>query len=193
MTPIRIILTRGARTKQECVLVHAFDRVAVIPLAPPTSAIASIAGALVMVAAGVYRIRLGEAMVELDTLATARELDAVVTGTGGFYLDEQWRYRANIPVIGTMIMRGDANITTREPVPAAILARLTRDRSALRFRPAYIVIAVGAAVIAAGVIAFVATGRLDLLFGIGTWGVLIAGAALYALVRMRRLNDSREK
>ena len=46
--------------------------------------------------------------------------------------------------------------------------------------------------IAAAVIAFVATGRFDLLFGIGTWGVLIAGAALYALVRMRRLSDSPE-
>jgi hypothetical protein len=177
--------TKGNRT-QECVLVLVADRLACIPIAPSENALAKIAGGLAWTAVGVITIRLGERTLDFSDLATVEELDALVVASGGFHLGADWLYRTNIPVIGTMLTHGNENITTREKVPAAMFALLTPNRIPPSPKVVIIMCGIGAAIIAAATISYVATGSLELLFGIGFWGVLIIGTALFAWLRLRR-------
>lgn len=179
VTHVTCTHTRGNRT-QECVLVLAADRMACLPIAPARNAVGSIAGGLAMAAAGLVTVRFGGRELAVDQLATAAELDAAVDGSGGFYLDAAWTYRTGIPVIGTMLVHGGDVITTRERVPAELLARVTPAPAVRSTRAVKVVCGIGAAILAAAVVVYLATGSLEALFGIGCWGVLVIAAGVYA-------------
>jgi len=178
--------TKGQRI-QECLLVLVDDRLACIPIAPSENALAKIAGGIAMTALGVFTFRLGERTLDLSELATVEELDAVVAASGGFHLGADWLYRTNIPMIGTMLTHGNENITTRAQVPGAMLALLTPNRAAPSSKVVVVFCAIGGAILAAATISYLATGSLELLFGIGFWGLLIIGAAVFAWLRLRRI------
>jgi hypothetical protein len=184
-TYVKCTHTRGNRI-QECVLVLTDDRMACLPIGPAQNAAAKIAGGIAMAAAGLVTIRLDTMVIEPRQLATVEQLDAAVRGAGGFYVGADWTYRTRVPVIGTMLKHGDEVLTTRERVPAPILAKLTPDRAPLSAKVVKIVCGIGAGILAIAAIVYLATGSLEALFGIGFWGVLIIGAALYAWIRVRR-------
>jgi hypothetical protein len=182
---VRCAHTRDNRY-QECILVLTADRMACLPIGPVENAIGKIAGALALTAVGAIEVRIGKMVVHPEALATLEQLDAAVLGAGGFYVDADWTYRTNVPVIGTMVMRGKEVLTIRERMPPQMLARLTPNTSPPQMKAVKVVVGIGAAIILAAVIAFLASGSLEVLFGIGFWGVLIIGAALYAWLRLRR-------
>ncbi len=183
-TYVKCMHTKGTRM-QECILVLVADRMACIPIAPSQNAIGKLAAGLALTAVGVITFRIGERTVDVSQLATADELDAAVKSSGGFHVEADWLYRTGIPMMGTMIMRGNENLTTRDEFPREMLARLTPNRTPVSSKGVKIICAVGAAIIVAATIAFLATGSFNLLFGIGFWGVVIIGAALYAWLRLR--------
>ena len=179
-------LTKAHRT-QQCILVLAADRLACLPIAPSENAIGKLAAGLAMAAVRVYRVR-GGAAVDASELKTAEDLDAAIDASGGFYLDEEWKYRTRLPVVGTMMGRAGVVIATRETVPEAMFAKLTLDRSAPSTKALKITSAIGGVIIAAAVIVYLATGSLEALFGIGFWGVLIIGAGVFAWTRLRAMS-----
>ncbi|MCW5802298.1 MAG: hypothetical protein KIT31_07915 [Deltaproteobacteria bacterium] len=172
---------------QECILVMAEERVACLPVAPPANAVGKLAAGLAMTAAGIVELRVGARVLGPGDLRTAEDLAAAVDASGGFYLGADWTYRTRVPVIGTMIMRAGETLTTREHVPPELLAQLTPNRAPPSAKAVVVACAIGAAIVAAGVIAGAATGSLEILFGVGCWGLLIAGAALFAWLRLRRM------
>ena len=167
---------------QECVLVLVADRLACIPIAPAENAVGKIAGGIAMTAVGLVKLRLGTTMIDVADLSTADD----VAAAGGFFLDAQWTYRTGVPVIGTMLMHGTDVITTRERVPAEMLALLTPNRAPPSAKIVKVFCAVGAAILAAATITYLATGSFELLFGIGFWGVLIIGTSLFAWIKVSR-------
>jgi hypothetical protein len=175
-----------ANRAQECILVLVADRIECIPIAPAENAVGKIAAGLAMTAVGLIRIRLGSTEIDVGQLASAEHLAAAIDGSGGFYLGADWTYRTRIPVIGTMLMHGDQTITTRERVPPEMFAKLTMSRAPLSSKPVKVVVAIGTAIVAAAVITYLATGSLDLLFGIGFWGILMIATSVYAWLRLRR-------
>lgn len=181
--------TKGNRT-QECILVLVEDRMACIPIAPAENVAAKIVGGLAMTAIGVDRIRLGNRVIDVSHLATTEDLAAAVEGACGFYVEADWTYRTKVPVIGTMLMHANETITTRDRVPAEMLAKLTPNRAPASSKPVKIACAIGGAVLVGAVIAYAATGSLELLFGIGFWGVLIIATSVFAWVRLRRVAAS---
>jgi len=177
---------------QECLLVLVADRMACIPVAPAENAIGKIAAGLAMTAVGLIKIRLGSTEVDVDQLVTADHLAAAIDGSGGFYVGADWTYRTRIPVIGTMLMHGDETITTRERVPAEMFAKLTINRAPLSSKVVKVVVGIGTVIVAAAVITYLATGSLELLFGIGFWGILLIATSLYAWLRLRRTSEVSE-
>lgn len=105
---------------------------------------------------------------------------------GGFVLGPDWTYRTHVPILGTMLLAPDQNITTREPVPPAILAGLTPQRGPTSFKAVKVACAIGIGILALGGVVALVTGSLEALFGIGFFGVLVIGAALFAFVQVRR-------
>ncbi len=184
-TYVKCTHTKANRV-QECILVLAADRMACIPIAPAANAVGKIAAGLVMAAVGVITVRLGGTVIDASQLATAEELDAAIDGSGGFYVGADWTYRTRVPVIGTMLMHDKETITTRDQMPAEMLAKLTPNRAPLSSKPVKVFCLIGTAVLVAAGITYFATESLELLFGIGFWGVLIIAASLYAWVRSRR-------
>jgi hypothetical protein len=179
--------TKGNRI-QECILVLVADQMACIAIAPAQNAVAKLAAGIAMTAVGVVTLRLGNREIDASQLATADDVDAAIKGLGGFYLDAAWTYRTGIPVIGTMLMHGNENITTRERVPAEMFAKLTLSRAPLSPKVVKVVVGIGTVIIAGAVITYLATGSLEALFGIGFWGLLLIGTSLYAWLRLRRMN-----
>ncbi|HSD90082.1 MAG TPA: hypothetical protein VLB44_21270 [Kofleriaceae bacterium] len=171
---------------QECILVLVADRMACIPIAPAENAVGKIAAGLAMTAVGVVEIPLGSKKIDVSQLATAEHLAAAIDGSGGFYVGADWTYRTRIPVIGTMLMHGDQTITTRERVPAEMFAKLTLSRAPMSSKAVKVVVGIGTAIVAAAVITYLATGSLEVLFGIGFWGILLIATSLYAWLRLRR-------
>lgn len=159
------------------------DRIACLPIAPAENAAAKILGGLALTAVGVFTIKLGGKEVDITGLA---DLDEAVAQTGGFFLGESWMYRTRVPGIGTMLMDGTQTITTRQPVPREILAKLTPNRTPPSPKVVFIVCGVGGAILAAATITFAATGSFELLFGIGFWGLLFIGTALFAWLRVHK-------
>ena len=180
--------TRGNRV-QECVVVLVADRLACIPVAPAENAVGNIVSGLAMTALGVTTIRLGTTEIDARELATAEDVRVAVAGAGGFYLDAGWSYRTRVPVIGTMLMHGNETITTRDQVPAAMLAKLTPAGAPPSARPVKITCGIGAAILAVAAIAYLATGRLEVLLGIGFWGVLVIATSLYAWRKLSVVRD----
>ena len=160
------------------------DRIACLPIAPAENVAAKIAGGLALTAVGVFTIKLGGKDVDLTGVA---DLDEAVAHTGGFFVGDGWSYRTNIPVIGTMFMDGTQTIATRERVPAEILAKFPVNRAPPSPKVMAVFCAIGGAILAAATITFAATGSLELLFGIGFWGVLIIGVAIFAWLRVRSI------
>jgi hypothetical protein len=179
---VRCTHTKGNRV-QECVLVRVADRMACIPIAPAENAVGKLAGGIAQAAAGLVTVRLGRTTIEVAHLETAEDLDAVVEGSNGFYLGPAWTYRTGLPVIGTMLVHGDEVITTRDRVPAEMLAKLTPGRAPRSARPVKIACGIGAAILAVATIAYLATGSLEVLLGIGFWGILVIATSLYAWKR----------
>ena len=85
-----------------------------------------------------------------------------------------------------MLMHGDEAITTRERVPAEMFAKLTLRQVPPSFKIVKVVVGVGTAIVVAAVITYLATGSLELLFGIGFWGILLIAISSYAWLRLRR-------
>lgn len=185
-TYVKCTHTKGNRV-QECILVRVADRMACIPIAPAQNLVGQIAGGLAMGAVGLVTIRLGSKVVDVSQLASAEDLDAAIAGSGGFQLGADWLYRTRVPMIGTMIMRGNEGITTRERVPAEMLAMLTPNRAPGSSKVVKIVCAIGAGILAIAGIVFLATGSVELLVGIGFWGILMIATSLYAWIRLRKL------
>ena len=119
--------TKGNRI-QECMLVLVEDRMACIPIGPAENAVAKIVGGVAMTAVGLVKIRLGSRVIDVSDLVTAEDLAAATEAAGGFYVEADWTYRTRIPVIGTMLMRANENITTRDRVPAEIADALSAFR-----------------------------------------------------------------
>lgn len=173
--------TQGTRA-QECVLVLVDDRMACVPIAPARNAVGEIALGVAMTAVGVISVR--DSTVELHGIETPADLDALVARSGGFLVGPDWTYRTRLPIIGTMILRGNENITATH-VPAVMLARLTPNRAPLSTKPVKVVCGIGAGILAIAGITYLATDSLELLFGIGFWGVLMIGTALFLWLRYR--------
>lgn len=184
-TYVKCTHTKGNRV-QECIIVLVAGRIGCIPIAPAENAVGKIAGGLAMTAAGVVEVRLGRRVIDASHLATAEDLDAAIAEASGFLLGAEWLYRTNVPVIGTMLMNGKEVITTRERVPAEMLAMLTPNREPPSSKVVKIVCGIGGAILAVAGIVFVATGSLEVLFGIGFWGLLLIGTSLFAWLRLRR-------
>lgn len=178
--------TKGNRL-QECILVLVADRMACIPIARAENAVGKIAAGLAMAAVGVVEVRVGTTMIDASRLASTEDLEAAVAGSGGFHVGGDWTYRTRVPVIGTMLMHREETITTREQVPEEMLALLTPNRAPVSSKAVKIACALGAAILTAAVIVFLATGSLEALFGIGFWGILPIATSLYAWVRLRRM------
>lgn len=187
-TYVKCTHTKGNRV-QECLLVLVADRMACIPVGPAENAVGKIAAGLAMTAVGLIKIRLGSTEVDVEQLVTADQLAAAIDGSGGFYVGPDWTYRTHLPVIGTMLMHGGDTITTRERVPAEMFAKLTINRAPLSSKGVKVVVGIGTVIVAAAVITYVATGSLELLFGIGFWGILLIATSLYAWVRLRRTSQ----
>ena len=175
---------KGTRT-QECLLVLVADRMACIPIAPAENVVGKIAAGLAMTAVGGVELRLGKRVIDARNLATAEDLDAAVAASGGFYLGAEWTYRTRIPVIGTMLMHGKETITTRDPVSPEMFARLTPNRAPPSAKVVKVVCAIGAGILAIATIVYLATGQIEMLFGIGFWGVLLIATSLYAWHRLK--------
>lgn len=175
---------RGNRV-QECVLVQAGDRLACLPIAPSENAIGKIAAGLARTAVGIVTVRLGTQTIDASGLRTPGDLDAAVAGSGGFHVGADWTYRTRVPVIGTMLLHGDETITTREPVPAQMLALLTPHRAPPSPKVVWIACGIGGAILAVAGVVYTATGSLEALFGIGFWGVVPIAASLFAWIRLR--------
>lgn len=176
--------TTGNRV-QECVLVRAGERVACLPTAPAENALGKLAVGLAMTAVGVTTLRLGGRTISSEDLAV-EDLEAAVVASGGFYLGSDWVFRTGVPLIGTMLMHGAETITTRERVPAALLAHFTPHRAPLSAKPVKVASGIGAAVLVVAGVVFLATGSVEALLGIGFWGVVPIAASLYVWWRLRR-------
>ena len=186
-TYVKCTHTKGNRV-QECLLVLVADRMACIPIAPAENAIGKIVAGLAMTAVGVFTIRLGGTALDVSQFETTEHLAAAVDSSGGFYVGTDWTYRTRVPVIGTMLMHVDETITTRERLPAEVFAKLTLSRAPLSSKVVKVVVGIGTVIVAAAVITYLATGSLELLFGIGFWGILLIAASLYTWLRVRQMN-----
>lgn len=184
-TYVKCTHTKGNRV-QACVLVLVGDRMACIPFAPAENAVGKIAGGLAMAAAGIVTLRLGNRAIDASELATTEDLDGAVTGSGGFYVGADWTYRTRVPVIGTMLMHADQVITTRERVRPEMLAQLTPNRAPPSIRVVVVICSIGAAILAAAGITYLATGSIELLVGIGFWGLLLIATSVYAWIRIEK-------
>jgi len=182
---LRCTHTKGNRV-QECILVLVADRMGCIPIAAAENAVGKIASGLAMTAVGMIEVRLGKTSIDASHLATAEDLDAAIDASGGFHLGADWMYRTRIPGIGTMLMHGNEVITTREQVPPEIFAKLTPNTAPGSTKPVKVACAIGAGVLVIAGIAYLATGNLEVLFGIGFWGVLIIAASLGGWWLVRR-------
>jgi hypothetical protein len=169
---------------QECVLVLVADRMACVPIAPSENVVGTIAAGLAMTAVGMIVVR--DTAIDVSRLETLADLDAALAGSGGFIVGADWTYRTRVPIIGTMLMRGNENITTRNHVPDEMLARLVLNRAPPSSKVVMVVCGIGTAVLAAAGIVYLATGSLALLIGIGFYGVLIVAIALYTWLRLRK-------
>jgi hypothetical protein len=134
---------------------------------------------------GVVELRLGGKTIDARSIASAEELDAAVGASGGFYLGADWTYRTRVPIIGTMLMHGNEAITTRDRMSPAMLAQLTPNRAPPSAKVVKVVCAIGAAILAVATIVYLATGQIELLFGIGFWGILMIATSLYAWHRLK--------
>jgi len=184
MPYVKCAHNRGTRV-QQCVLVRAGDRLACLPIAPSENAIGKLAVGLASTALGIVTVRLGTQTIDASGLRTPEDLDAAVAGSGGFHLGPDWTYRTGVPVIGTMLLHGDETITTREPVPPQVLALLSPHRAPPSSRVVKIVCGIGRAILVVTGAVFLVTGSVEVLFGIGFWGVLLIATSLFAWTRLR--------